>query len=287
MLLIHLISQVWRTHTQPYSYHRDWLSSGFTACSELFTPTLSVYSVRASGPDLSGPFVCMCGAWAGTEGGCDLFVTGGPLMLLTRVGLRDKNGRFLSADSLKMESMKTDSRVKEGPRKDSRERSGSSKLLQGRLSDLGRGLLVLGGTFGILLLLEWYSLDTGWERSPAFFEAEAGAPSTDTGCLLSLESMSWMLVRRVEPSAVEMTLLALGSVEEAESRRSDTEVAFPCADRLERRGTEPLTRVLSAFRRVGRPGCPEDLGGRSELEGVALPLEERNMPRVFVAVRSF
>lgn len=83
-------------------------------------------------------------------------------MLLTRVGFRDKNGRFLSADSLKMESMKTDSRVKEGPRKDSRERSGSSKLLQGRLSDLGRGLLVVRGTFGALLL-EWYSLDVGWE----------------------------------------------------------------------------------------------------------------------------
>lgn len=207
-------------------------------------------------------------------------------MLLTRVGLRDKNGRFLSADSLKMESMKTDSKVKEGPRKDSRGRSGSSKLLQGRLSDLGRGLVVARGTFRVLLL-EWYSLDVGWERSPAFFEAEAGAPSTDTGCLLSLESMSWILVRRVEPSAVEMTLLALGSVEDAESRRSDTEVAFPCEDRLERTGTEPLTRVLSAFRRVGRPGCPVDLGGRSELEGVAFPLEERNMPRVFVVVRSF
>lgn len=200
-------------------------------------------------------------------------------MLLTRLGLRDKNGRFLSADSLKMESMKTDSKVKDGPRKDSRERSGSSKLPQGRLSDLGRGLEVL--------LLEWYSLEVGWERSPAFLEAEAGAASTDTGSLLSLESMSWILVRRVEPSAVEMTLLALGSVEDAESRRSDTEVAFPCEDRLGRIGTEPLTRVLSAFRRVGRPGWPVDLGGRSELEGVALPLEERSMPRVFVVLRSF
>lgn len=208
-------------------------------------------------------------------------------MLLTRVGFRDKKGRFLSADSLKMESMNTDSKVKEGPRKDSRDRSGSSKVLQGKLSDLGRGLaVVVRGTFRALLL-EWYSLDVGWERSPAFFEAKGGAPSTDTGCLLSLESMSWILVRRVEPSAVEMTLLALGSVEDAESRRSDTDVAFPCEDRLERIGTEPLTRVLSAFRRVGRPGCPEDLGGRSELTGVALPLEERNIPRVFVVERSF
>lgn len=239
-----------------------------------------------AGLDLSWPFVWLCGACFGMEGGCDLFVTGGPLMLLTRVGFRDKKGRFLSADSLKMESMKTDSKVKDGPRKDSRERSGSSKLLQGRLSDLGRGLLVLGGTCKGLLL-EWYSLDVGWERSPAFLEAEAGAPSTDTGCLLSLESMSWILVRRVEPSAVEMTLLALGSVEDAESRRSDTEVAFPCEDRLGRSGTEPRTRVLSAFRRVGRPACPADLGGRSELEAVAFPLEERNMPRVFVVVRSF
>lgn len=227
--------------------------------------------------------------WLCAEDACDLFVTGGPLMLLTRVGFRDKKGRFLSADSLKMESINTDSKVKEGPRKDSRGRSGSSKVLQGRLSDLGRGLVVVvvvRGTFRALLL-ERYSLDAGWERSPAFLEAEGGTPSTDTGCLLSLESMSWILVRRVEPSAVEMTLLALGSVEDAESRRSDTEVAFPCEDRLERIGTEPLTRVLSAFRRFGRPGCAVDLGGRSELTDVALPLEERNIPRVFVVERSF
>lgn len=290
LLLSLLISQVWKKrHTQPYSYHRDWPSSGFTACSEWLTPTPSA---RLAGLDLSWPFVWVCGGWFGreiwlcAEGGCDLVATGGPLMLLTRVGLRDKNGRFLSADSLKMESMKTDSKVKEGPRKDSRGRSGSSELLQGRLRDLGRGLVVGGGAFRALLL-DWYSLEAGWERSPAFLEAEAEAPSTDTGCLLSLESMSWMLVRRVEPSAVEMTLLALGSVEDAESSRSHTEVAFPCEDRLERRGAEPLTRVLSAFRRVGRPGCPADLGGRSELEGVAFPLEERSMPRVFVALRSF
>lgn len=96
-----------------------------------------------------------------------------------------------------------------------------------------------------------------------------------------------MLVRRVEPSAVEMTLLARGSVEAAESSRSETDVAFPCEERLERRGAEPLTRVLSALRSVGRPGCPVDLGGRSELTGAALPLEERRMPRLFVTVRSF
>lgn len=96
-----------------------------------------------------------------------------------------------------------------------------------------------------------------------------------------------MLVRRVVPSAVEMTLLARGSVEEAESRRSETDVALTCEDRLERTGMEPLTRVLSALRRVGRPGCPVDLGGRSELTGAAFPLEERSIPRPFVAVRSF
>ena len=69
-------------------------------------------------------------------------------MLLTRVGLRDRKGRFLPADSLKMESMNTDSTVKEGPRKDSRvERSGSSELWQGRLTDLGKGGVLLAGPF--------------------------------------------------------------------------------------------------------------------------------------------
>lgn len=78
--------------------------------------------------------------------------TGGPLMLLTRVGLRDRKGRFLSSDSLKMESMNTDSTVKEGPRKDSRvERSGSSKLWQGKLSDLGKGVVVVRGPFELVL----------------------------------------------------------------------------------------------------------------------------------------
>lgn len=208
-------------------------------------------------------------------------------MLLTREGFRDRKGRFLPADSQKMESMNTDSTVKEGPRKDSRvERSGSSKLWQGRLSDLGRGVVLVWGPFRVVLL-GWYSLGIGWERSPALVEATGGAVSTDTGCRLSFESMSWMLVRRVEPSAVEITLLALGSVEDAESRRSETDVAFPCVDRVERTETEPLTRVLSALRRVGRPGCPADLGGRSELTGAAFPLEERNIPRLFVVVRSF
>lgn len=81
-------------------------------------------------------------------------------MLLTRVGFRDRKGRF-SADSLKMESMNTDSAVKEGPRKDSRlSRSGSSELWQGRLTDLGMGEAMLG----------WYSLGVGCERTPAFGE---------------------------------------------------------------------------------------------------------------------
>lgn len=207
-------------------------------------------------------------------------------MLLTRVGLRDRKGRFLPADSLKMESMNTDSTVNEGPRKDSRvERSGSSKLWQGRLSDLGRGMVVVRGPFR-LVLLGWYSLGVGWESTPALVATTGGETSTDTGCRLSFDSRSWMLVRRVVPSAVEMTLLARGSVEEAESRRSETDVALPCEDRLVRFGTEPFTRVLSAFRRVGRPGCPEDLGGRSDTSA-AFPLDERNMPRPLVEGRSF
>lgn len=207
-------------------------------------------------------------------------------MLLTRVGFRDRKERFLPADSLKMESMNTDSTVKEGPRNDSRvERSGSSELWQGKLSDLGRTGVVVRDPFKVVLL-GWYSLGVGWERTPALVEATGGEASTDTGCRLSLDSRSWILVRRVEPSAVEMTLLALGSVEDAASRRSETDVALPCDDRLDRSGTEPLTRVLSALRRVGRPGCPADLGGRSELTRVAFPLEERSMPRLFVVVRS-
>lgn len=208
-------------------------------------------------------------------------------MLLTKVGFRARKGRVLPADSLKMESMNTDSTVKEGPRKDSRvDRSGSSELWQGKLRDLGRGVVVERGPFRFVLL-GWYSLAVGWECTPALVEAMGGEESTDTGARLSLDSRSWMLVRRVVPSAVEMTLLARGSVDEAESRRSETDVALPCEDRLERMGAEPLTRVLSAFRRVGRPGWPENLGGRSELVGAAFPLDERNMPRPFVETRSF
>lgn len=202
-------------------------------------------------------------------------------MLLTREGLRDRKERFLPADSLKMESMKTDSTVKEGPRKDSRvERSGSSELWQGRLSDLGRA------GEGLLVLLGRYSLGVGCGRSPAL--AAAGAASTDTGWRWSLDSRSWMLVRRVEPSAVEMTLLARGNVAEAEaeSSRSLTDAALLCDERPARGGAEPRTRVLSALRSVGRPAAwTAERGGRSELDGAALLLDERRMPRLLV--RSF
>jgi len=82
-------------------------------------------------------------------------------MLLTRVGFKDKKGRLLPADSLKMESMNTDSTVKEGPRRDSRvERSGSSKVWQGKLRDLGIGEVVVRVPFG-WVLLGWYSLGVG------------------------------------------------------------------------------------------------------------------------------
>lgn len=85
-------------------------------------------------------------------------------MLLTREGFRDRKGRFLAPDSLKIESMKTDSAVKEGPRKDSRVvRSGSSRWWQGRLSDFG-----IGGVLVLVLRdavkeqdLWWYSLGEG------------------------------------------------------------------------------------------------------------------------------
>lgn len=191
-------------------------------------------------------------------------------MLLTRVGLRERKGRFLPADSLKMESMKTDSAVKEGPRKDSRVgSSASSELGHGKLRDFGK-LALQEGPF------EGYSLGSGG----------AWTPSTDTGCRLSLDSMSWILVRRELPSAVEMTLLARGNVDaDARSSRSDTDVARAWADRVGR--TEPLTRVLSALRRLGRPGWPVERGGRSAVTGAALPLEERRMPRPRVAGRSF
>lgn len=207
-------------------------------------------------------------------------------MLLTRVGFRDRKGRVLPADSLKMESMNTDSTVKEGPKKDSRvEKSESSRLWQGKLTDLGMGATVVRGGFR-RVLLGWYSLGVGWDLTPPLGEAEQEEASTDTGWRWSLDSRSWMLVRRVVPSAVEMTLLARGSVEEVESRRSETDVALLCEDRLERTGAEPLTRVLSAFLRLGRPGCPKDFAGRSVLTGAAFPLEERMIPRPLVEVRS-
>lgn len=87
-------------------------------------------------------------------------------MLLTKVGLRERKGRFLPAASLKMESMRE--RV---------DRSGSSKLWQGKLSDLDRGAVVLRGPSGPLL----YSLGVGWGRTPALAAAAGRAASTDTG----------------------------------------------------------------------------------------------------------
>lgn len=94
-------------------------------------------------------------------------------MLLTKVGFRDRKGRFLAADSLKMESINTDSTVKEGPRRDSRvDSSGSSMLWQGKLRDLGNWAALLCG---------WYSLGVGWERSPALVDVAGGEVSTDTG----------------------------------------------------------------------------------------------------------
>lgn len=70
-------------------------------------------------------------------------------MLLTREGLRERKAWFLpptppvKEGSLKMESINTDSTVKEEPKKDSRLERSASSLLQGRLTDLGRGA---GGT---------------------------------------------------------------------------------------------------------------------------------------------
>ena len=122
---------------------------------------------------------------------------GGPLMLLTREGLRDRKGRFLpalpeKAGSLKMESMKTDSTVKEEPKKDSRLEKSASSVRQGRLMDLGRGR----GTGG-LGRVSWegervveegrYSL--GVARGAALEEEDVdeGIGSTETGCRLSLD----------------------------------------------------------------------------------------------------
>lgn len=87
-----------------------------------------------------------------------------------------------------------------------------------------------------------------------------------------------MLVLRTVPSAVEMTLLARGSPED-ESSRSDSEVALLWDERLDRGGAEPLTRVLSALRRLGRPGWPTC----EESDLSAFPLAERKMPRPFAS----
>lgn len=153
-------------------------------------------------------------------------------MLLTSAVLRDRMAWFLAppvtAGSLKMEST-----VKEGPRKACRLDGSGSSTLQGMLVDLCR------------------AASGAWGAGPYSLE----------GSRLSSESGSWMLVRRTEPSAVEMTLLARGRPED-ESRRSDTDTdsALLCDDR-----PEPLVRL-------GRPGG-------------ALPLAERKMPRLFTRSR--
>lgn len=180
---------------------------------------------------------------------------GGPLMLLTRAVLSDRMAWFLAppvtAGSPNTESRNMESTVKEGPRKACR-LSSDSATLQGMLADVGRAR----GPYSLEL----------WVR--------AGHGSTRTGCRLSLERRSWMLVLRTVPSAVEMTLLARGRPEELESRRSDTDSALLWDARPARGGAEPLARVLSALRRLGRPGGPES-------GAAALPLAERRIPRPF------
>lgn len=159
-------------------------------------------------------------------------------MLLTKDVLRERMAWFLAppanTGSLRMESRKTESTVKEGPRKACRlDSSGSSTLgawlVHGMLADLGSGVrgLCWGGAWGCALGKAGYSLGTGWARGLLLLEGDG---STEMGCRLSLDSRSWMLVLRVLPSAVEITLLARGKPveEEAEaSSRSDTDVAFP------------------------------------------------------------
>lgn len=184
-------------------------------------------------------------------------------MLLTRDVLSDRMAWFLAppvtAGSQKMESRKMESTVKEGPRKACRLLSSGSSTLQGMLADLGRA-------------------SGAWDTGPYSLEALLvleGDGSTRTGCRLSLESRSWMLVRRTVPSAVEMTLLARGRPED-ESSRSDTDTALLWDDRPARGGAEPLARVLSALRRLGRPGWPA-----LDSDADAFPLAERKMPRPF------
>lgn len=136
-------------------------------------------------------------------------------MLLTSDVLSERKAWFLvlleNTGSLKMESRKTESTVKEGPKNSCRVESSESsgfgtRPVQGTLADLGRGFV--------------YSLDAA-----LLFE---GDRSTETGSRASLASMSWTLERRVLPSAVEMTLLARGSPAEEDeaSRRSHTDIAF-------------------------------------------------------------
>lgn len=197
-------------------------------------------------------------------------------MLLTREVLRDRNvwllPGLLKDGSLKMVSIKTESTVNVEPSNESKLESSRPLLwavlpVRGRLVDLGRAGVGVGAG--------GYSLDAACPR----WLALVGAGSTDTGARVSLDIKSWMLVRRVEPSAVEMTLLARGSVDEEASKRSDTETALPWAFSAGRMGLEPLMRVLSALRRLGRPALDARL---SEVESVtgALPLAERRMPRV-------
>lgn len=242
-------------YTQPYSYHSDWLSSELSGalCSELLWSRPSILLSFGS-------------FWL------DLSFGGGPLMLLTSDVFSDKKAWFLeppvNVGSLKMESRKTESTVNEGPKNSSKvDNSGSSgfgmRPAHGALADLGRA--AMPGDF-------MYSLDAELLWSAWCFEGEG---STETGWRPSLASMSWTLVRRVLPSAVEITLLARGRPEEEEevSRRSHTDVAFPWALRPSRGWVEPLTRVLSALRRLGRFGRFS--------EGAAFPLADRRMPRPF------
>lgn len=189
-------------------------------------------------------------------------------MLLTRDVLSDRMAWFLvppvTAGSQKMESRKMESTVKEGPRKACRLLSSGSSTLQGMLADLGRA-------------------SGAWDTGPYSLEALLvleGDGSTRTGCRLSLESRSWMLVLRTVPSAVEMTLLARGRPEDESSRSdTDTDTALLWDDRPARGGAEALTRVLSALRRLGRPGWPARAAPDSDAD--ALPLADRKMPRLF------
>lgn len=184
-------------------------------------------------------------------------------MLLTNEGLRERKAWPRPAQgtgaSLKMVSMKTES-MKQEPR--SEPKAGLRAGLRAGPASSGRGGQAGGAGGGA----------EGYSRAPA----AAGEGSTDTGGRGSLAMKSWMLVRRDGPSAVEMTLLARGRAGPprggAEPSRSDTDAALPWLA-SEGRGAEPLTRVLSALRRLGRAILGE------EPAVPALPLAERRMPR--------